>query len=89
MIGGVDKVEFCGDLLDIGKVWGLNSCIGYCIIRRNKCCQVFFKIDIMILESKLKKIVYIVVFNCFGEQRLFIKCVDWYMNIGIIVLMVV
>lgn len=41
MIGGVDKVEFCGDLLDIGKVWGLNSCIG-----------VFFKIDIMVLESK-------------------------------------
>lgn len=47
MIGGVDKAEFCGDLPDIGKVRGLNSCIGYCTTRRNICSQVFFfKIDI-------------------------------------------
>lgn len=44
MIGGVDKAEFCGDLPVIGKVRGLNSCIG-----------VFFKIDITALESKQKK----------------------------------
>lgn len=55
MIGGVDKAEFCGDLPDIGKVRGLNSLTGYCTTRRNKRCQVFLKIDITTLESKLKK----------------------------------
>lgn len=56
MIGGVDKAEFCGDLPDIGKVRGLNSCIGYCTTRRNICSQGFFlKIDITSLESKQKK----------------------------------
>lgn len=67
MIGGVDKAEFCGDLSDIGKVRGLNSRTGYCTTRRNKRCQVFFKIDITTLESKLKKIVYTAVPNRFGE----------------------
>lgn len=43
MIGGVDKAEFCGDLAGVGKVRGLNSCIGYCTTRRNICSQgVFF-----------------------------------------------
>lgn len=43
MIGGVDKAEFCGDLAGVGKVRGLNSCIGYCTTRRNICSQGFFK----------------------------------------------
>lgn len=81
MIGGVDKAEFCGDLPDIGKVRGLNSCIGYCTTRRNN--------RYYVLESKPKKIVYTAVPNRFGESRSFIKCADWYMNIGTIALMVV
>lgn len=89
MIGGVDKAEFCGDLPDIGKVRGLNSCIGYCTTRRNICSQGFFKNRYYVLESKPKKIVYTAVPNRFGESRSFIKCADWYMNIGTIALMVV